>query len=230
MIPIKGLVVCVDYDDYLRHTLRRNARHMTEILVVTSQSDTRTHEVVRSIPSARCYKTDAFTRGQKRFNKGAAIEEAFEVLGRDGWILVWDADIVLPSSLNLPPLAPSMLYGARRRISKDSTLWPEQEWRERCPLSREAGLPGFFQLFHGSALYDVRPWYGTESNHAGIGDAKFQNHWPSERKQVLPLEVLHLGPRDTNWFGRASPRLDGEKTPLTQEQAIGYFRAEWWRK
>ncbi len=46
MIPVKGIVVCVEYDDLLTITLPRNARHLTEIVVVTSPTDLRTQQVV----------------------------------------------------------------------------------------------------------------------------------------------------------------------------------------
>lgn len=230
MIPIKGLVVCVDYDDYLSLTLPANMRHFTECVVVTSPADERTRSVVASVPSARLFVTDAFTRHGKRFNKGAAIEEAFDALGRDGWTLVHDADTLLPSSLTLAPIMdPSKLYGAKRRLCSEHVPPVETRWRE-YPISREAGWPGYFQLFHGSALHDIRPWYGIDSDHAGIGDAHFQNHWPVERKAWLPMEVLHLGPRDVNWFGRASERLDGLPTTLTPDTAHALFRSSGWRR
>lgn len=230
MIPIKGLVVCVDYDDYLGITLPANMRHLIECVVVTSPTDERTRAVAASVPGARLFMTDAFTRGGRRFNKGAAIEEAFDALGRDGWILVWDADTILPQSLTLVPVMdPSRLYGAKRRLCGSDEVPPESKWRD-WPVSREAGWPGYFQLFHGSALHDVRPWYGVVSDHAGIGDAYFQNHWPVEKKGWLPVEVLHLGPRDTNWHGRASPRLDGLPTPVSVEDVDRLFRESGWRK
>lgn len=229
MIPVKGIVVCVDYDDYLSVTLPRNARHLTNILVVTSPADKRTQDVVKTVPSARCFLTDAFTRGGKQFNKGAALEEAFDALGRDGWILVWDADTLLPDSVPFDGLDPARLYGSKRRLCDTAPVPHESEWK-RYSISREAGWPGYFQLFHGSALANIRPWYATHSTHAGIGDAHFQNHWPVSLKGWLPMEVLHLGPRDVNWFGRASARLDGEPTKLTEEEAKSRFISSGWKR
>jgi len=222
---MRGLVVCVNYDDYLAITLPANARHMTEIVVVTTPADTATHAVVATVPSARCYKTNAFYRNSAKFNKGAAIEEAFTALGREGWILVWDADTLLPDELPLQGIKPACLYGAKRRLCEGAI---PVDWHT-LPLSTEAGHPGYFQLFHASAL-QKRPWYGVESPHAGIGDAQFQNHWRTEDKRWLPMEVLHLGPRDTNWFGRASARLDGQPTPLTVEEARIHFAKHGWKQ
>lgn len=213
MTPIKGITVSVGYDDLLAITLPKNARHLTEIVVVTSPDDWRTREVVASVPSARCHVTDAFTRHGARFNKGAALEEGFDALGRDGWILVWDADILLPDRFAPNGLDPSKLYGAERRILPDpSAIPPTSEWK-RFGGMKESGYPGYFQLFNASSdTISERPWYDTTFRHAGGGDDAFQRRWPSERKSKLNLTCLHLGPVDTNWFGRVSPRLDGGKT------------------
>ena len=203
---------------------------MTSITVITTPDDHRTQEIVKQVPSATCYVTDAFTRNGKMFNKGLAIEEAFDTMDCTDWILIWDADTLLPSSLPTSGLNPTMLYGAKRRLCPGHLL-PENEsqWKD-YPISREAGWPGYFQLFHGMVLDGIRPWYGIDSTHAGLGDAYFQNHWPTDRKTYLPTEVLHLGPRDVNWFGRASERLDGEKTTLSVAEADKLFRINGWKR
>jgi hypothetical protein len=33
------------------------------------------------------------------------------------------------------------------------------------------------------------------------GLAAFMARWPAERRALLPMEVLHLGPIDTHWYG-----------------------------
>lgn len=221
MTPVKGIVVCVEYDDLLAITLPRNARHLTEIVVVTSPTDRRTQEVVRSVPSARCFITDSFYRDGARFNKGAALEQGFDALGRDGWTLIWDADVLFPDVMPFTNLDPAKLYGARRRILENPGEWsPKFTSWNRLPLSRETGWPGFFQLFHGScARIASRPWYDTTFVHAGGGDAYFQSRWPHDAKGYLPIEVLHLGPRDANWFGRASARTDGAEVGEVVERS-----------
>ena len=62
-------------------------------------------------------------------------------------------------------------------------------------------------------MLTVRPWYDVDFTHAGGGDHHFQNHWSWGQKRMLPFNVLHLGPRDNNWFGRHSARLDGDQLP-----------------
>lgn len=210
MTPVKGICVSVGYDDLLALTLLKNARHLTSIVVVTTREDARTQAIVARVPSARCFFTDAFTRHGARFNKGAALEEGFDALGRDGWILIHDADILLPDSVPFNNLDPSKLYGAPRRMLDDPKQAVPASWRT-LPLSKEVGFPGYFQLFHGSNPLLTRPWYDVTYTHAGGGDGYFQSRFKD--KAQLPMEVLHYGPRDTNWFGRASERLDGDEPP-----------------
>lgn len=221
---MRGIVICVEYDDILRITLPMAMRHMEECLVVTSPADERTQELVRSTYGAKIHITDAFYRGNARFNKGAAMEEGFDALGRDGWILVWDADIVFPDHLpvgQFQDLDRDMLYNCPRRVLDDPRRWhPGFDW-SLATLQQERTFPGYFQLFHADCRYlaGVRPWYGTEWGHCGGCDTVFEYHWPLEKRiKMHGLQVLHLGPRDTNWFGRVSGRLDGTSIGGTAER------------
>ena len=45
-------------------------------------------------------------------------------------------------------------------------------------------------------------------SHAGGGDAYFMTHWDRSRLSVLNMDVLHLGPKDTNWFGTSPEARD----------------------
>lgn len=210
MPAIRGIVCCVNYDDLLAITLHQNARHLTDILVVTHPDDHRTKNVVAAVPSARVFQTDAFYRYGARFNKGLAMEEAFEAFGRKGWILIFDADTLFPSVLELPKLDRNCLYGAPRLILNDPRQWsPSFDWRHARPTLDRA-FPGYFQLFHASCpIIESLPWYDTTFAHAGGCDGYFESRWPEAQKIRLSTPVLHLGPRDTNWMGRASPRVDG---------------------
>lgn len=235
---LRGIVICKGYDDILAITLPANMRHMDECLVVTSPEDERTKAVARSVPNVRLFETDAFTRPGTDgtvpdFNKGLAMEEGFSVLGRDGWILILDADILLPPQL--PPvdqLPPTQLYGAKRRILEDVAQWsPYFDW-SLAPLAPMQLIPGYFQLFHADDPHvrDKPYWYNATFTHCGGCDAAFSEFWPPARMVTLPIEVLHLGPIDTNWFGRASDRLDGEGTPnqAARDKMDAYLTANGW--
>lgn len=222
-MEIRGITVCVDYADRLAITLPRNMRHLTECLVVTSPGDEDTRRVAGSVPGVRLHRTDAFGRHGAFFNKGLAMEEGFEILGRHGWLLIWDADILFPDHIPAERVRPDCLHGATRRILDDPARWtPDLDWR-RLPVMRDGGPIGFFQLAHADApdIRDKRPWYGVNFPHAGGGDAEFLAHFAHNRRVMLGMEVLHLGRVDRNWFGT---------TPEAQDMMAAYVHRQGWRR
>lgn len=222
-VPIRGLTVCVGYDDFLRLTLPKAIRHVHKMLVITSPADTRTQELAKQYPdNVLLHVTDAFYRNDAPFNKGAAMEEGFDVIGREGWMLIMDADIVLPDRLPHTPLQIGKLYTPRRRILSNVsglTSLPDVPM-DHYPLRNEDGHFGYFQLFHASdPVLRTKPWYATDWRHAGGADSVFQRRWKLGNKIRPRFEVLHLGDPDMNWFGRATPRIDtGEVDPNAEER------------
>ena len=219
---MRGIVVCVDYADLLAITLPNNMQHLSECLVITSPQDSATQELVASIPNANVFVTDAFYRDGAMFNKGRAIEEGFDALGREGWIAIWDADILFPTHMSehMQNLRQDYLYGAPRRMVEDPLSWDvSREWN-LYPLSNDnKRVIGYLQMFHADSPYlkGRRPWYDQTFIHAGGGDGYFENLTPRDHQCLLPFDVLHLGPRDSNWFGRATPRLDGTVPERSEE-------------
>lgn len=203
MPALRGLTVSVGYAEMLRITLIRNMRHFTECLVVTSPEDEATQAAASEVPGVSLFITDVFTRHGARFNKGYALELAFDVMGRHGWIAIWDSDCLWPDVLPLANLRPDCLNGMHRRVLEDPSQWhPGFDW-SRCVRSRDGGPIGFTQIVNADdpALRDRRPWYDVSFAHAGGGDAFFMSHWARGKHNVLPCEALHLGPTDTHWFG-----------------------------
>lgn len=202
-MDLRGITVSVGYASTLAITLPRNIRHAAEWIVATSPEDRDTAAVVESVPGARLFVTDAFTRHGARFNKGLALEECFDFAERTGRLLILDADILLPPVLDLKGYREGQLHGASRRILEDPSQWREDlDWRS-CPRWRDGGPIGFFQLFDAESPHvrDRRPWYDVSFAHAGGGDAYFMDLFPSPYRRMLPIDVLHLGPVDRNWFG-----------------------------
>jgi len=204
---MKGIVVSVEYGDLLAETLPHVP--FEKVLVVTSHEDEETVKVAKR-NGAEVFQTNAFYRDGAMFNKGLALEEGFDVLGRDGWIVVFDADIIMPEKMDLTGIKPSCLYSPRRRTCHNVSDWKRQEDWSQFPLVRDQEHAGYFQLFNASdpALM-AKPWYGVEWRHAGGCDSEFNQKWPIQHKHWLPFEVLHLGPDGQNWCGRATKRLDG---------------------
>lgn len=205
-----ALTVCVEYDDLLAITLPQAAKHFERVCVVSTPGDERTAKVVAGVEGAEVFVTDAFYRRGAAFNKGLAIEEGLDAMGREGWLVIFDADIVMPAEMDFDGIQAGNLYCPRRRQLQQEWRYSEElDWMS-LPGVRDVEHAGFFQLFHADdAALESRPWYGVDWLHAGGCDSDFQAKWPQDRKVWLPFDVLHLGPVCRNWHGRHTPRLDG---------------------
>uniref|UniRef100_A0A6M3XFY5 Putative glycosyltransferase n=1 Tax=viral metagenome TaxID=1070528 RepID=A0A6M3XFY5_9ZZZZ len=213
---MRAITTCIQFDDLLAITLPQNARHFEHVLVATTPEDKATQAVVASVENATCFCTDAFYRGGASFRKGLAVEEGLDQLGRDGWIVIFDADIVMPEKMDLSTIERGNLYCPHRRICNDSReyAWSTIRNWNGWPLMDDREHAGYWTLFHADdPVLKQRPWYGTNWKHAGGCDSDFQAKWPAARKIWLPFEVLHLGPTGINWHGRCTPMLDGTVFP-----------------
>ncbi len=218
---ISAITVCVEYDDYLAVTLPRNRHYFDKYVVITSPFDNRTFKLATA-NGCTVHATDAFYQRNAWFNKGAALEEGLDVLGRNGWIWVLDADIVLPPNLQLPSNSdPTCLYVPARHVLRDPTAFSDGLDWTTLPVSTMPGeFAGYSQLFHASALTS-KPWYTCNWNHAGGCDSDFEAKFPEDKRKRTPFNVLHLGPEGgvmpdsrvgCNWLGRVSPRIDNGQT------------------
>lgn len=211
MRGLTGITIAVGeaYANCLSITLRRNMRHFDRSLVITTPVDHRIQSLASSIPGVSVFETNAFYDHGACFNKGYAMELGFDVIGRRGWILIWDADILLPGTLPTEKLDPKCLHGARRRmlIEGPAAFHDDLDW-STLPINPDKGPVGFFQLFNAHAIEEQRPWYDVTFAHAGGGDAYFLTHWPKTHHRILPMEVLHLGDNDRHWFGTDAQSID----------------------
>jgi len=91
-------MVCVDMADILAVTLPLNRHHFEEVWVVTSHAD---HDAVRIAGDneARVLKTNLFWEDSAIFNKWRALEHGLDVMGREGWLCVMDADVIWPKKV-----------------------------------------------------------------------------------------------------------------------------------
>jgi hypothetical protein len=129
-----------------------------------------------------------------------------------------------------------MLYSPPRLILEDPRRWsPTIDWNLLASPTRDDIFAGYFHLFNAAdpVLVD-KPWYDVQYTHCGGGDYYFQARWLREhRSRELGFRVLHLGPRDVNWFGRVTPRLDGAPLPpgVDERRAImqKYAVSQGWR-
>ena len=208
---MRAITVSVDYADLLKYTLPRNALHFDEVLVVTAPKDDETRAVVECVPNARSMTTEAFYENGATFNKGAAMELGFDILGREGWICIFDADTLLPDVVEWPT-EPGHIYSPRRRMcvapERDLEAAVTGKW-DAFPVCPDGEPAGYCQVFHASdpAIATARPWYGTHWDDARGCDSTFNRHWTTTRWKWLAWQVCHLGQHRVNWGGRVSPRV-----------------------
>jgi hypothetical protein len=100
-------------------------------------------------------------------------------------------------------------------------LPPEATWKDYLIHRNVAEWAGYTQIFHAESCKDVLgdpPWHQVNWKHAGGADSFFQRKWPNDRKVRTPWNVLHLGVAGKNWYGRATPYLDGSTPENAQEK------------
>jgi hypothetical protein len=230
---MKAIIVCVDYGDLLAKTLRHALPHFERIVVVTSPEDHRTEQVVCQVansPNVAILSTDAFYRHGAAFNKGLALEEGFDVLGRDGWLCTLDADIVLPPEMPLAEMTPGNMYVPYRRMCRDpSTFGGQTDW-SRWPHSLEKRtneFAGYCCFFHADdpALGEP-PWYPIDRNNASVDSFFIYETWPAERRVRLDFDVLHLGDHEgsVHHWGMRPEGLARRQRDLAERMRIGDWR------
>lgn len=218
---IEAVVTCLNYSDYLEHTLPWNLQTIDRVVVVTSPKDTKTPEIARGM-GAECLITDAFYRYKSEMNKGAAINEGLKTLRRKDWLLLLDADIIVPpsvrKSLEESSLDHECLYGIDRCNCEDfssvSPVLDETGFDQFSPMRRisifgQTPPIGYFQLWH-SAMIGFGPWYEETHNFADRTDVTFSKRF--DKRTFLGGRVVHLDVHQhsggVSWRGRTNLTQD----------------------
>lgn len=214
---LQGVIVCVNYSDFLAHTLPHNKHHFDELVIVTDLDDAKTRELCE-FHHVRCLQTDVFYENGDSFNKGAAIAYGLSQLSRADWVMHLDADIYLPpmtrTILNNLPLERDKIYGADRLMCPNYESWArfidfprkiQEGWiyihtscfpmgvRLAEYMNKGAGWEpiGYLQLWNpnGSGVHD----YPTEHDHCDRTDVLHCKKFPRERRELLPeIIVIHI--------------------------------------
>lgn len=229
-MKIEAITICTDYSDFLAYSLPLNKAIFDRLVVVTTPSDRKTRDLCE-FHHVECIQTDVFYANGASFNKGAAINEALKVLSKDGWIIHFDADIVLPPRtrdlLEKIDLDPSCIYGIDRIMCRSFEQWSaflqHPEVQHSCDIFVQANafplgvrvaklkgdgyVPiGFFQMWNPS-ISSVSVY--KEHQAADRGDMAFALQWPRRKRLMIPEIVgIHLeseqGKMGTNWNGRST--------------------------
>ncbi len=213
---MKAITICVDYSDILKLTLPRNRSHFSDYLIVTTFDDYDTQTLAAEY-GCSTFLTNAFYRHGAMFNKGLAMEEGFDVLGREDWIMVLDADTILPTDACFDDSEIGKLYSPYRHMLEEVERYDALLDWSTLPVRPDFEHCGYCTYFHASDSHLSLPWYGLNWKHAGGCDSEFQAKWPLVNRYRPSWKVLHLGPTDTNWCGRVSGKDRGLLTDTRRE-------------
>lgn len=227
-MKIQAVTTCVNYSDYLVHTMLANKIHFDDYVVMTTKDDDNTQGLCKHF-GVRCIATDF----GEVFNKGIAINAGIKSLNSPDWIVLVDSDIVLPTMtrhiLENMHLHEQHIYGIDRMDCVSKAEWetyqkaahPQHEnsvWIHPGPwktstrvmsLKHGGWLPmGFFQMFNANAdVLHNNKFYPEDCQDAGNSDLRFAARWPRSHRHLLPEIVgIHLMTDDVwsgvNWKGR----------------------------
>lgn len=226
---MRAIIVCVDYSDLLEITLERNIHHFDEVMIVTSNKDLKTRAMISNSGKTRLFVTDLFYENGAVFNKWLALEAGLDLFGRWGWICLMDADVIWPKVIrNFHPMIGRLYSPLRRMYNPIKLPVPKEEDWKNYPIHRNIHeFAGYTQIFHAEdRVLGEPPWHEVCWKHAGGADSFFQRKWIEYNKIRPNFEVLHLGEAGKNWFGRATPYLNGE-LDINSEQRQKLQKSIW---
>lgn len=215
---LEAIIVCVDYSDFLAHTLPANKHNFDKLVVVTSPADIKTQKLCE-YHHVMCVTTDVFYEDGASFNKAKGINFGMKSLDKTGWVLHIDSDIVLPPlfRLTLDPidLDPTFVYGVDRLMCTSYKDWTDQQIEPHLtqeshiyihPTSKtmkvgtriakyatsEGYIPiGFFQMWN--PLHSGVDNYPDEHGDAGRSDMLFSMQWKRNKRGFIPeIIAIHL--------------------------------------
>jgi hypothetical protein len=238
-MKLEAVITCVNYSDFLAHTLPVNRAMFDRMVVVTGYEDKETQRVCEYW-HVECVKTEAFGSHRGEFAKGAGINEGLARLPLDGWAVHMDADIMVPpmtrNLISQASLDPACIYGCDRFIVPNFAAWEKFVHKPRLvnenrswvhldafPLGVRVAIDsyggyipiGFFQMWNPAVSGFTR--YPEGHKTAAREDAQFATQWPRSARHLIPeLVVYHLesekAAMGANWAGRTTK-------PFTLEDA-----------
>jgi hypothetical protein len=198
-MDIVSLTVAVNYHGELAATCSHLVKQCDASYVITSPDDFETERIAVDAGATVVSYHGFHDRGAK-FNKSGAIRTA-QIAARSrhpgAWILITDADILVPANLREIILSQSLnratLYGMKRLDYNT----PEDFAAGRVSLEYPHDFAGYFQLYRREMLYAA--WSDT----AGKCDWRFKRLF--RQRVLLPGVCHHLGFKSKNWEGRTTP-------------------------
>lgn len=229
---LEAVIVCVNYADFLAHTLPYNKALFNKVVVVTDTKDLDTKRLCE-YHHVECIQTDVFYENGDSFNKGKGINEGLKRLSCKEWVVQLDADIYLPPLtrfiLDRIELDPQTIYGMDRLMCPSYKDWMEFIEKPRPiqeayiyihPTAFPVGVRiaeymskgyepiGYFQMWNPSASGVTA--YPTQHGKADRTDVLHAKKFSRLKRQLLPeLLCIHLDSENStvikmgkNWNGR----------------------------
>lgn len=219
---LEGVTVCVDYSDFLAHTLPTNKQHFDKYVVVTSVNDKLTQRLCE-YHNIETVVTDKFYEDGDVFNKAKGINEGLKRLSMKGWVVHMDADIYLPPLtrpiLERIDLREDTIYGMDRMMCPSYESWnkyitqptpPTHEgWIYVHPTIFPMGVRiaeyhskgyepiGYFQLWNPKVSGITT--YPQQHGAADRTDVLFAKQWPRKQRALIPeIIAIHLDSENLN--------------------------------
>lgn len=228
-LVVDAVTVCNGYADMLAITMPYNRERFRRWVVVGGPDDDRVRSLCDQY-GAEFVVCDRFGAGgdvpghhaQDRppWNKGCAVNDGIDALHSSGWVLILDADILVPPAFDRirhhTRLLRDRLYGCHR---VDINNHDELAYFKRDPS--EAGMTlnriksrvgiGFFQLFNMRAKgLAGGQCYPEKWAYAGTSDVKFLQKFPPPKRLGFRVGHLYHGQHQANWFGRTTQTVWGD--------------------
>lgn len=207
---LDGLVVCVGYGQTLRTSAAHNRPLFDRLVIVTVPEDLETQQVARDV-DAELVISNRRHQNLASFNKAALLNDGLDYLRPRDWLLLHDADILLPPSLRTwafsRVLNPGVLHWTSRYHARSpaETAAVVEDWGQVYRLTRDyvggdCQAWGFFHLAHPRALalrergLRMLECFPT----AGSVDHEFMLRWPRSHRQRIDseqdrtLSVVHV--------------------------------------
>jgi len=201
------LTTCSDYKT-IQVCKDNKVNYITSDIFYQKSPETCLNKFINKLCCYRCvcenyYQCKCLKNSKTVFQKSKAINMGIKKSNQTEWILLLDADIVIPekfNQVNLNILDKNTLYGVTRIVYKTHIDWVTNQnayfdfWK----------FMGFFQLFNINSSNFHKEYFGynEEFNYANEGDYHFAKKWG--KKKLLDFYVIHLGETGENWQGRVT--------------------------
>lgn len=194
------ITVCRDMADYLAITLPKNRKHANTYIIACAPG---VHADSQAAEAGGAVAVGCKALADDGFRKGAAINEALEYCEPSDWVLMLDADMILPDDfrekLEAYPKDSNTIYGVKRMDQPAEDYLRHEKWTREYENDgyeaeyfnppklvenpRDIGA-GAFQLFHASAkcLRNLKKWYPERKKDATLDDRLFVRQWPADKR------------------------------------------------